>query len=180
MKICLIIVDVQVGFISEHTRSIIPKISSLLSGIVCTRIVFTRFVNRDGSAHRRLLRWNKLTTEEEQHIVPELSGRAVTIVEKYGYSGATPELLALLEKDRIELVLLCGIDTDCCVLKTAADLFEQNIRCVVLADYCASNGGGDSHEAGIKVLERLIGSDAVYRRSISADWLKSLARVTSD
>ena len=40
---------------------------------------------------------------------------------------------------------------------TAVDLFQNGFRPVVLADACASHAGPDYHEAGLRLLERLIG-----------------------
>ena len=58
-------------------------------------------------------------------------------------------------------VFLCGADTDCCVLKTSTDLFEKGIMPIVLTDYCNSNGGPNSHEAGLLVMGRLIGKKSI-------------------
>ena len=58
-------------------------------------------------------------------------------------------------------VSLCGIDTDACVMATALDLFQNGIRPVVLAEACASHAGPDYHEAGLKLLARLIGREQI-------------------
>ena len=47
------------------------------------------------------------------------------------------------------------------MLKSAVDLFEAGIEPVVLADHCASHGGRDCHEAGLKLLKRFIGEGQV-------------------
>lgn len=61
-----------------------------------------------------------------------------------------------------EKLFVAGADTDCCVLKIAADLFENNIRPVVLTNYFDSNGGSESHLAGITCMKRLIGEKQLY------------------
>ena len=38
---------------------------------------------------------------------------------------------------------------------------------VVLIDYCDSNGGLESHEAGILVMKRLIGKKSLYEGNIN-------------
>ena len=74
-----------------------------------------------------------------------------------------------------EKLFIAGVDTDCCVLKIATDLFENNIRPVVLTNYCGSNGGSESHLAGIICMKRLIGEGQLYSGEIrSADDLFSL------
>jgi nicotinamidase-related amidase len=66
-----------------------------------------------------------------------------------------------LERRKISEVFLCGIETDCCVLKTAVDLFEHHYRPVVLSSACASRAGKENHEAGLKILRRMIGNEQV-------------------
>lgn len=53
-------------------------------------------------------------------------------------------------------------------MKTAVDLFEKNIRPIVLLEYCDSNGGKIANDAGIKVMERLIGKQQLIRKKISS------------
>ncbi len=54
------------------------------------------------------------------------------------------------------------------MLKTAADLFELGIRAYVLADYSASNGGKSSHDAALRVLQRMIGYSAVIKGELTS------------
>ncbi|WP_408634333.1 cysteine hydrolase family protein [Mycoplasmopsis fermentans] len=62
-----------------------------------------------------------------------------------------------------EEIYICGIDTDCCVQATAVNLFEKRIRPIVLSNYCASNGGPESHEAALKTLSRAIGKENIIQ-----------------
>ena len=81
------------------------------------------------------------------------------------YSCVNKEFLQLLKKVNDgklpEQLYICGIDTDCCVLSTDISLFENSIKPIVLENFCASNGGVESHKAGIKALSRLIGNDNI-------------------
>ncbi|MET8146633.1 isochorismatase family protein [Sphaerisporangium sp. NPDC005288] len=52
---------------------------------------------------------------------------------------------------------MCGIATESCVLKTAADAFERNLTPWVIEDASASHAGEVSHEAGLLVTARFIG-----------------------
>jgi nicotinamidase-related amidase len=54
-------------------------------------------------------------------------------------------------------LVLCGIATDGCVLKSAVDAFERGIEPVVVTDACASHAGREIHEAGLLLLARFIG-----------------------
>ena len=50
------------------------------------------------------------------------------ILEKETYSAVNDKLMEYLLKSDINEVYLCGFDTDGCILKTAFDLFENNIN----------------------------------------------------
>ena len=65
-------------------------------------------------------------------------------------------------------MFICGIDTDCCVLTTAVNLFEVGIRPIVLTQYCASNGGESSHQAALTCMGRLIGSHHLVSNEIDS------------
>ena len=43
-----------------------------------------------------------------------------------------------------ECVFIVGFDIECCVLMTAADLFENGIRPIVLTKYCGASGGEEA------------------------------------
>lgn len=59
-----------------------------------------------------------------------------------------------------------------CRVSRLYDLFELNIRPIVLTGYCASNGGTASHQAAIKALERTIGLPQLCGGDISAHFGK--------
>jgi nicotinamidase-related amidase len=120
--------------------------------------LFTQFINHPDSPYARYMNWNRLTDPAETAIVSSLAPHAEIVFTKSIYTSLTPEVLQFLKDRQIETVYICGIDTDCCVLQTAVDLFEQTIHPYVLLDYCASNGGPESHEAAIRVLTRSIGA----------------------
>ncbi|MBO5349316.1 MAG: isochorismatase family protein [Clostridia bacterium] len=79
------------------------------------------------------------------------------VLVKENYSAVNKEFINYLSENRIEEVYICGFDADACVLKTAFDLFERNIKVYILQDYCMSSGGEEYHNAAIKVLKRSIG-----------------------
>ena len=99
----------------------------------------------------------KSGADELNRAISNAAEKATEIVQKTTYSACTESVLKLLQNNNISEVYLAGIDTDCCVLATAIELFDCNIRPIVLAQYCASNGGKRSHNAALTVLERTIG-----------------------
>lgn len=153
----LLVVDLQNGFLSPATKHIVPRIEALLSSRGSLPVAFTQFRNGHGSPYVRFLGWEELMSDDECAVLPELAHYSGRVFRKEGYSGLTEELIQYLREGGFKTVYLCGIDTDCWVLKTAVDLFERSIRPVVLTDYCASNGGVASHSSALTVLGRLIG-----------------------
>lgn len=162
----LLIVDVQNGFLSENTNYIVPKISQLLLSKKFNKIAFTQYFNADSSPYEKYLNWFKLKTNEEQAIARDLMPYAHLVFRKNIYTAINPEVENFLKNNNIDAVYIAGIDTDCCVLTSAVDLFQIGIRPIVLADYCASNGGSESHAAALRVLVRLVGEKQIYRGNI--------------
>ena len=161
MTSCLLLIDIQKGFISEHTEHVIPRIEELLKNKRFEHIAATRFINSENSPYRRILGWDRLSDGPETDLHPVVCKAADAIFEKDVYTAVSSGLLKYFSDNSVNDLFIAGIDTDCCVLKTAADLFENNIRTKVLAHYSASNGGQESHDAAICVLQRLIGKDNV-------------------
>lgn len=174
MKTCLFVVDVQNGFISENTSHVIKRIQDLLKSDIFDYVVFTVFSNLVNSPYRNFLDWNKLSTPEEQCIVGEIEPFAKIIFHKNIYTSVNEEVLDFIKKQQITSVFILGIDTDCCILVTAVDLFQNNIRPFVLEYYSASNGGEESHKSAITALNRLIGKKHVIKNSIDADRIKKI------
>lgn len=163
MKDIVIVVDMQKGFARyEQTKKLTEKIAELLDRKVFDCVIATKFLNDDNSTYENLLEWHRLKTDDEQEIAPSIMKNVDYVFEKYIYNCVTPTFIQKLcqVNDGIypEKVYVVGADTDCCVLSIATALFENNIRPIVLTNYCDSNGGPKSHDAGIACMKRLIGS----------------------
>ena len=72
---------------------------------------------------------------------------------KYTYSAVNRDLIEYISKNSIDEIYLCGFDTDGCILKTAFDLFENNIKAYILQDYFMSSGGEKYHYEAIDILK---------------------------
>ena len=84
-------------------------------------------------------------------------------------------ILKSINNNLSDKVYIVGFDTDGCVLATVFDLFEDGIRPIILADYCASTGGDEYNNAGIKVLQRLIGkNNIVLNKNITKNFIENL------
>ncbi len=67
------------------------------------------------------------------------------------------ELDVLLRSLGTETVVLCGINTNTCVLCTALDAFNRDLRVIVCGDGVASMYGEDLHRFGLENVRRCLG-----------------------
>ncbi len=171
MKNLLIVIDMQNGFARyDQTKKLTKKIADLLERKLFDSVVATRFLNDDDSMYEKMFGWHRLKTEEERAIAPDIEKNVDIVFDKYIYNCVTPNFIQKLCQlnggEYPEKVFVVGADTDCCVMTIATALFESNIRPVVLTYYCDSNGGPDSHLAGITCMKRLIGSGQLIESEV--------------
>jgi nicotinamidase-related amidase len=164
----LIVVDVQNGFVTPHSRHVVPVIRDLLEEWIRDgRPVFmTRFINTPGSSWQSLIGWRRLQGEPETSLHPSLQSLSLstTIVDKTTYTSVTGPIEQYLRRGQPSTVAICGISTDGCVLKTALDVFDMGLRPLVVADACASHAGADIHDAAIMILSRQLGRGQIIKR----------------
>lgn len=158
----LVVVDVQNGFVTEHSRHVVPTVAQLVQEWLDNGrdVVFTRYLNYDNSPFERVMGWSKLKESPETDIVAELqvlSRKATAVIDKTVYTLFNDEGTALAESHQWTDMFVCGIDTEVCVLKTAVDAFEHGIRAWLLTDASASHSGQPAHDAGVLVAEKMIG-----------------------
>ncbi len=164
MANCLTIIDVQKGFMRHADTSQIPgKIKELVSIKKFDHIVCTQFYNEQGSPYDKLMGWHGLMDPISQELADEVKDVSEKIFRKPIYTCFVPEYEEFIRENKIDKIFFAGIDTDCCVLKSASDCFERNIPFEVLINYCASNGGRKSHNAAITVMERTIGINNINK-----------------
>lgn len=163
MSNCLVIVDVQRGFLSDLTNQVPKKLNELVSHRHFDHIVATQFKNAPESPYERFLGWKDLEDAEQQTLDPFVASVTERVFPKNGYSCFTDEFVDFLKSNGIDELYIAGIDTDCCVLTSAIEAFERNIQAHVILSCCASNGGEKSHDAAILVLERCVGEGFLER-----------------
>ena len=155
----LLIVDVQVGFVNDATRHIVPKVEALQKQYA--HVYATRFINVEGSPYRKLLGWHRFyESSADVPLAFSHVDRAV-IIDKNIYTCVDDAFLEDLRSKDIEEVAICGIDTDACVSTCAVDLFENGFRPILLSEACASHAGAEYHEAALRILTRLIGKNQI-------------------
>ena len=141
MKKALLIIDVQVSAVTNV--DIAKKIEKLQYDY---DNVFVSLFNNENSPLLKILQWEGYNDESLAFIPKE----SAIIFNKTGYSSFLPEM------KNFDEIYLCGFDTDACIYKTAMDLIENNIRPVVLKDYCFS-ANNKFHKLALELLGRNIG-----------------------
>jgi nicotinamidase-related amidase len=120
-------------------------------------VAFTRFINYPNSGWVKWIRWSRFMESPEIDIIPALANGAKTVFDKKAYTAFIPEFCEFVKEKMVQRLVLCGVATDGCVLKTAVDAFERDIQPVIAADACASHAGVDVHNAGLLLASRFIG-----------------------
>jgi len=159
MPTCLLIVDVQKGFINQHTRHIPALVEQIQEKYDFT--IATRFFNEPDSFFRKLMGWHRFGKGSGDVELAFSARPDALILDKPAYTCVTPGLMGFFKEKNISEVHVCGIDTDICVTKCAVDLFENKIVPVVLGYYCASCAGPDAHAHALETLARYIGDGQV-------------------
>lgn len=144
-KAALVIVDVQQAF------SVPPKI---VEGIRrysrrFERRIFTQFVNPPGSLFRKKLDQHSCApgSEDRRLLVEPAPGDLV--IQKAGY-GLKERDIRRLRTAGVERAIVCGIETDACVLGVMFSLFDAGIACHAKANLCWSSTG--LHRAGMDII----------------------------
>lgn len=168
----LLVVDVQNGFVNDRSRHILDPLAGFLQSWLSSgrSVALTRFLNRPGSQWETLIHWTRLRQSPETDLHPVIEeiiadNSNVSVVDKTTYTSLNAPMQQILKKIKPRRLLICGIATDGCVLKTAVDAFEEGITPIVLADLCASHAGEEVHDAGLLLIRRFIGSDQVISSS---------------
>ena len=141
MSKALLIIDVQVSAVTN--ADIAARIEKLQYDY---DTVFVSVFNGKNSPLLNILQWEGYQNEALS-FTPKPNA---FVFGKTGYTSFLPEM------KNFDEIHLCGFDTDACIYKTAMDLIENNIRPVILKDFCFSENQ-TFHDIGLKLLERNIG-----------------------
>ena len=126
----LVVVDMQKGFMSPSSEHVLTNVILLVKECLgrSVPIVFTRFVNSVNSPFESLMGWTRLRFGPETDIADELLEYVENAIEKNVYTAFTEEFCGRALRENWKSIIICGIATESCVVKTAADAFEQNFR----------------------------------------------------
>lgn len=159
MKSLLLVIDLQNAFINKKTQNLPQKIEKIIKTKKYNEVAFTKFINSKDSIFVKKLNYNRCLDSDDVKIVIDTGDNKV--INKTIYSTVNAELIKFIKEKAIDKIFLCGIDTECCILKTAFDLFELGYDVYVLKDYCGCTHGKIRHNNALNILKRNIGKDYV-------------------
>jgi nicotinamidase-related amidase len=138
------IADVQRAF-SPPPR-FLAKLRRYVARFPCR--IFTRYVNPPGSMFRTRLRQRCCApgSEDTELLLQPRRGDLTFAKQTYGLSAAH---IRQLRRRRIKRVVVCGQDTDACVLAVMFALFDAGIECHLKEEMCWSSSG--LHRAAVAI-----------------------------
>lgn len=172
MKNILVVMNMQNGLVDTPEKvQLSQKIIELTQKHIFDRIVCVKFVNRDDGVFPKYHRYYDMHKGKEIDLVDELT--ADLVINRSIYSCVTEDFVEKVVKindgDNLVELFLCGIGTDTSILKSALDLFELDIKPLVLSDYCmAYDNSAITHMKGIKILEKMIGEKCIVNKKIES------------
>jgi nicotinamidase-related amidase len=132
----IVIVDLQQAF--AVPAEVVRKIEARARDF--SRRIFTQFVNPPGSLFRcKLQRYSCAPDSADCRLLITPAPGDVVLV-KTGY-GLNAGQIRQLKELGLRKVLVCGVDTDACVLGVIFSLFDEGIDCSVDPELCWSSTG---------------------------------------
>jgi nicotinamidase-related amidase len=147
----IIIVDVQKAF--PIPPDLVERI--LVRSRQFPMRIFTKFVNHPDSLFRRKLKRTSCTPGDPQGELVLATTPRDLVLEKTGY-GLGSAQIEMIRAAGVRSALVCGVDTDACVLGVVFSLFDAGIDCEVDRDLCWSSTG--LHEPALKIVREQFGT----------------------
>jgi nicotinamidase-related amidase len=168
MARAVIIVDMVRGFLEEnyplfcgpHSRLIIPSVRQLLESEVKkdSRLFFVCDNHRPDDEEFKMFPPHCIEGMPETEVIPELSAFPGKIILKRRYSGFYGTRLGqYLKKLKPEVVVVCGVCTDICVMHTVADARNRDYVVEVPVD-CVASFDQKAHQFALEHMEKVLGA----------------------
>ena len=155
----ILVVDMQECFVSDKTKYLIKRINDYLAGNSFDNILFTKFVNDVDSPFSKILNWDNAMNQFEQEIIVDIPQNS-NILTKNTY-GLSLENIEFLKELNISEIEVCGIDVDACVLATAFDLFDNNIKPIILSNLCDTSSDKMTKDEILNIMLRQFGNENI-------------------
>jgi nicotinamidase-related amidase len=157
MSNALLVVDVQQYFMKDAPDELPRRIINHIEALNYDFVLFTIFKNESNSNFVKLLKWDRCYTDADTQL-PEEFTKIATVHNTFtraSYSAfKTTGLHVYLQKHHVERLVICGIDSDACVLATAFEAFDLGYHVKINFDLTYSSN--DLHKAAQLIAERNI------------------------
>lgn len=164
MKDCLVIIDMQVGFINENTEHLSQKIEDFIKSHNFSSIVGTRYINNENTACYKFEGWKDcMEGTVDVEILPKLLKYCSKVFDKNKYSAWQADFIEYVQQNNFDRLVFIGVNTGCCVLHTAFDAYNDLQDCLIISDLCGSTSGNQSHENALQVLRECITQERVIK-----------------
>lgn len=157
MKTALVVVDVQKFFLYDAPDDLPKNIAAEISKSNYDAVAFAVFRNNPNSNFVKSLKWSKCGSEEDAKLPGafEPHSTAVNLFVRATFSGfESTELDTYLRNNKIEKIVLCGVDTDACVLATAFSAFDRGY--IVDVNFDLTYSGADLESEAQVIIKRNI------------------------
>jgi len=150
-----VLVDLQVGLLTGALAELAQRTADAVQNIGGD--VWAVVQQNPKTGPLTVLRgWTGCAGAGDDALLEPLAAVVSAVATKTGYGTATSLDLGQLRTYR--RVLVCGADTDACVLGVALGLFDAGVPVEVVTDLCLSAAGPQAHQAGLVVLRRQLGA----------------------
>lgn len=163
MATALLVIDMQKYFLSMAGGSVIPNITKLISHFRSRSLpcIFTQHGHKEAELtppfkNQLVRKWGPegsiAVDTVDWELIPEISAQVDSspIVAKNTYDGfINTDLAHILEKGKVERVVVVGVMTDCCCDTTARAAFNRGYETWLVSDACGS-ANKRQHEAGLR------------------------------
>ncbi|MEI6462920.1 MAG: isochorismatase family cysteine hydrolase [bacterium] len=170
MKKALLVIDVQQFFINDSSKFLPIKIAGFLQKNKFDFVYFFKFANSENSNWVKVQKWNKMINSDEQEVAnelkPFLKSDNVFVKESNFSVFSIKAFNNILERNEINELFICGMDSDACVYVSAMEAFARGFDVKVLEDLCAASHGNEYHKSAIKMLQRNLGESTVISSEI--------------
>ena len=176
-RISLSVIDMQKFFITDKNSpwhdtdflKLVPNIKTLIKTIDPERTIFTMFQppvdwQTENGSWRTYYYYNQKVTTEVlgtaaldiiDDFMDEVGNPATMLTPKKTASAfASPHYMAALDKADPLFLVVCGIETDYCVLATVIDALNKGYYVIIPKDACASSKKEVGQNNAIGIFER--------------------------
>lgn len=164
----LAVIDVQPGFLTKLPQAVADETVDRIRWLTQAAVALDVPVLVTEEA----VSVNGTTVEPVQSALPE--GNSGMDKLHFGLAEQ-PDLLARIQEAACRTVVVCGLETDVCVVQSALGLLSRGYDVAVAVDAVASPGTG--HELGLARMHEA-GVAAIGVKGIVYEWLRTVERTT--